>query len=147
LKYSDYQPKKRSRKSDEVSNRTRSKTDSIERNVGDRTRFQVHFIHNSGPQGNFFPLNDATNFDDKRKKQGVNLQSVSADCRSYQSVILNPKLHYQLDHLRQMHILNKLEDVPDKSWDCIKVVRYPEEKTTDYSVEHTCLVEWNALNR
>jgi hypothetical protein len=48
-------PKQRSRyHSDEVSNRTRSKTGNIDQNIGDRTRSKVQFIHNSGFQGNIF---------------------------------------------------------------------------------------------
>jgi len=145
---SDNQPKQRSRKpNDVVSNRTRSKTGNIDQNVGHRTRSKVQFMHNSGLQGNIFPLYDAINFEDKRKIKDVNLQLGSVECKAYQSVILEPKLQCQLDHLRQMHTLDKLEDGHDRSWECIKVLKYAKERTEDGSVNHRCLVEWNDLNK
>jgi hypothetical protein len=46
LRPSDNQPKQRSRKrSDEVSNKTRSKIGSIDQNIGDRTRSKIQFTH------------------------------------------------------------------------------------------------------
>jgi hypothetical protein len=94
------QSKQRSRKpNDEVSNGTRSKTSNIDQNVGDRTRSKVQFLHNSGLQGNIFSLYNTIKFEDKRKLKEVNLQLGSAECRDYQSVILEPKFQCQLDHL------------------------------------------------
>jgi hypothetical protein len=65
---SDNQPKQRSRNpNDEVSNRARSKTGSIDQSIEESTRSRIQFIHNSGLQGNIFLLNDAIKFEDKRK--------------------------------------------------------------------------------
>jgi hypothetical protein len=100
----DSQPKQRSRKSnDDVSNRTRSKAGNMDQNIGVRTRSKVQFIHNSDFQGNVFPLYDAVKFEDKRKEQKVNLQLGSTECKTYQSILMEPKLQCQLDHLRQLH--------------------------------------------
>jgi hypothetical protein len=68
LKHSDNHPKQRSRKPDEVSNRTRSKTGNVDQSVGDRTRSKVHALSFSRIQDNFFPSYDAMNFEDKRKE-------------------------------------------------------------------------------
>jgi hypothetical protein len=46
-----------------------------------------------------------------------------------------------------MNTMDKFEDDPEKSCECIKVVKYSGEKTADDSVEHKCLLEWNDLNR
>jgi hypothetical protein len=144
----DSQPKQRSSKSnDDISNRTRSKAGHINQNIGDRTRSKVQFIHNSGFQGNVFPLFDAVNFEDKKKELKVNLQLGSTECKTYQSILMEPKLQCQLDHLRQLHILDKIEGDHDRSWECSKVLKYSEEKTVDGSVDHKCLVEWNDLNK
>jgi hypothetical protein len=65
--HSDNQPKQRSRKSnDDISNRTRSKAGNIDQNVGDRTRSKIQCIHNSGFQGNVFPLYDAVKLKTRR---------------------------------------------------------------------------------
>jgi hypothetical protein len=112
------QPKQRSRKSSvDVSNRTRSKAGNMNQNIGDRTRSKTQFIQNSVFQGNIFPLHDAVKFEDKRrdKKQEVDLQLGSNECRAYQSVILEPKVQCQLDLLRQLHVLEKNEDSRDKT--------------------------------
>jgi hypothetical protein len=90
---------------------------------------------------------DAVNFEDKRKEQRVNLQLGSTECKTYQSALLEPKLQCQLDHLRQLHILDKIEGDHYKSWECSKVLKYSEEKAVDGSVDHKCLVEWNDLNK
>jgi hypothetical protein len=55
---------------------------------------------------------------------------------------MKPKLPCQLEHLRQLHIMYKIEGGRDKSWECIKVLKYSEEKTKDDSFDHKYLVEW-----
>jgi hypothetical protein len=133
----------------DVSNRTTSKAGNMNQNIGDRTRSKIQFIQNSVLQGNIFPLHDAIKFEDKRreKRQEVDLQLGSNECRAYQSVILESKLQCQLDHLRQLHVLDKNVDGHDRSWECIKVLSYSEERTADDNVNHRCLVEWNDLNK
>jgi hypothetical protein len=92
-------------------------------------------------------LYDAIKFEDKRKVQGVNLQLGSAECRAYKIIILEPNLQCQLDHLRQLHTLDRLEDGHDRSWECSKVLKYTKERTEDDGVDHRCLVEWNDLSK
>jgi Reverse transcriptase (RNA-dependent DNA polymerase) len=60
---------------------------------------------------------------------------------------LEPKPQCQLDHLRHLHVLDKNEDGHDRSWECIKVLNYSEERTADDNVNHRCLVVWNDLNK
>jgi hypothetical protein len=139
---SDNQPKQRSRKFNvDVSNR--SKKGNMNKNIGDRTRSKIQFIQKSVFQGSIFPLHDVVKFEDKKreKKEEVDLQLESIEYRAYQSVILEPKLQFQLDHLRQLHILDKHEVGHDRSWECIKVLKYPEEMIADDVVDHRCLVE------
>jgi hypothetical protein len=138
----DSQPKQRSRKfKNDVSSRTRSKAGNMDQNICDRTRSKVQSVHNSGFQRNIFPLYDVVNFEDKRKEQKVYLQLGSAECKTYQSTLLEPKLQCQLDLLRQLHRLDRIEGVQVKSWECSKILKYPEEKAVDGSVDHKCLVE------
>jgi hypothetical protein len=37
------------------------------------------------------------------------------------------------------------EDYQDRSWERIKVVKYPEEKVVDDNTSYDCLVEWNDI--
>jgi hypothetical protein len=94
-------------------------------------------------------LYDAVKFEDKNReqKQEVDLQLRSIECRAYQSVVLEPKVQYKFDHMRQLHVLDKNEGGHDRSWECIKVLKYSEERTANDNVDHRCLVEWNGLNR
>jgi hypothetical protein len=89
-----------------------------------------------------------SNFEDERreKEQEVDLQLGSNECRAYQSVILEPKVQCQLDHMRQLHVPYKNEDGHDRSWECIKVLKYSKERTADFDIDHRCLIEWNDLN-
>jgi hypothetical protein len=107
----------------------------------------VQFKRNSGLQGNIFSLYNTVKFEDKRKVKDVKIQLGSAEYRAYQSVILEPKPQCQLDHLRQLHILDKLEDGYDSSWECIKVLKYAKERTAVDGVYHRHLLEWNDLNK
>jgi hypothetical protein len=54
---------------------------------------------------------------------------------------LKSHAQFQLDHLRQLHTLEKLEDGHDRSWECIKVLEYAKERIADDGVDHICLVE------
>ena len=142
--------KQRSRKpNDDISTRTRSKAGPyIDQNVGNRTRSKVHGVHNSDFQGDFFPLYDAVSFQNKNNISNnieVVLQLGVTECNAYQTTLMNPKSQSQLEHLRQLHMLDKVED--DKSWECVKMLKYSEEKDLDNSVQHKCLVEWNDLNK
>jgi hypothetical protein len=79
--------------------------------------------------------------------QEVGLQLGSIECRACQSVILEPNVQCQLDHLRHLHVLDKNEDGDDRSWGCIKVLKYSEESKAYNNVDHRFLVEWKDLNR
>jgi hypothetical protein len=142
----DNQSKQRSRKSnDDVFIRTRSKSRNMNQNIGDRTRSKLQLIQKSGHQSNIFPLHDAVKFEDNRREQEVDLKLELIECRAYQSIILEPKLQCQLDHLRHLHVLDNDEDSQAKTWDCIRVLNYAEERIADDDVDHRCLVEWNDL--
>jgi hypothetical protein len=59
--------------------------------------------------------------------------------------LIHPKSQSQLEQLCQLHILDKVED--DKTWECVKILKYSEEKDLINSVQHKCLVESNDLNK
>jgi hypothetical protein len=143
------QPKQRSRKSnDDFSNRTRSKAGNMNQNIGDRTRPKIQFILKSVFQGNVFPLHDAVNFQNKiniSNNKEVDLQLGLAECNVYQTVLVHSKSQSQLELLRQLHILDKADD--DNSWEWVKILKYSEEKDSNNSVQHKCLVEWNDQNK
>jgi hypothetical protein len=63
----------------------------------------------------------------------------------YQTALVHPKSQSQLEHLRQLHTLDKVED--EKIWECIKILKYSEDKDSNHSFQHKCLVEWNDLNK
>jgi hypothetical protein len=46
----------------------------------------------------------------------------------------------------RLHVLEKNVGGHDKTWECIKVLKYSEEKFSTNSDHHKCLVEWNDLN-
>jgi putative alpha-1,2-mannosidase len=148
--HNDNQPNQRSRKYDDyICTRTRSKAGPyIDQYVGNRTRSKVYFAYNSDIQGNLFPLYDAVNFQNKiniSNNKEVDLQLGVTECNVYQTVLVHPKSQSQLEHLRQLHILDKAEG--DKSWEYVKALKYSEEKDSNNSIQHKCLIEWNDLNK
>jgi hypothetical protein len=70
-----------------------------------------------------------------RSAADVDLQLGTIKNKAYQSYLMASKLQYQLDHLRQRHILVKHEDRHDRSWKCIKVLKYSKEKAADDGVD------------
>jgi hypothetical protein len=54
------------------------------------------------------------------------------------------KSKHAFEYLRQIRILDKIED--DKSWKCVKVLKYSEDKGVDDSVQYKYLVKWNDIN-
>jgi hypothetical protein len=80
-------------------------------------------------QGDFFSLYDAVNFQNKiniSNNNEVDLQLGVTECNVYQTALVHPKSQSHLEHLHQLHILDKAED--DKSWECVKILKYSEEK-------------------
>jgi hypothetical protein len=61
--------------------------------------------------------------------------------------LIGSKSQTELDRLLQLHLLDKSENDQDKSWECTKVLKYCEELGMNTSANHTCLVEWNDINR
>jgi hypothetical protein len=57
---------------------------------------------------------------------------------------MESKSQSQLDYLRQLHVLDRIED--DQSWECVKVLKYSDDNGVESSVQHKYLVEWNDLN-
>jgi hypothetical protein len=49
--------------------------------------------------------------------------------------------------LRQLHRLDMTEDDIDKSWQCINVLKYAEEKEVYSITKYNCLVERNEMNK
>jgi hypothetical protein len=49
--------------------------------------------------------------------------------------------------LCQLHVLNKIEDDLDESWECTKVIKSCEYSGMDMSTNHYCLVEWDNMNK
>jgi hypothetical protein len=88
----------------------------MNQNSCNRTRSKIQFFQISGFQGNLFPLYDAVKCEDKRreKKQEIDLQLGSIECRAYQSVVLELKLQSQSVRLRQLHVLDKNEGSRDR---------------------------------
>jgi hypothetical protein len=82
---------------------TRSKTGSIDQNIGDRTWYKIQFIHNSGFQGNDFPVYDAAKFEEQRKEKEVNLQLGSTECKACKSALMEPNLLCQFPFAVTVH--------------------------------------------
>jgi hypothetical protein len=89
-----------------------------------------------------FPLCDAIDFQTQSNVNEVVSQLGVSECKVYQSTVMESKSKCQFDYLREIHILDKIED--DKSWECVKVLEYSENKGVDDSIQHKFLVEWNA---
>jgi hypothetical protein len=60
---------------------------------------------------------------------------------------MRTKSHVDFDRFRQLHLLDNTEEDNDMSWECHKVIDYCKEKGDDNSFNHTCLMEWNGINK
>jgi hypothetical protein len=154
------------RTNNDVSNRTRSKADYTDQHIGSRTRSKMHNINlnNLSVQILFFPLYDAILFQGHGKSQAQDLQLRVLECKVYHNVLMNTMSEGDFDRLLQLHMLDQTEEDNDMSWECHKVLDNTEEdndmscechKVVDYCKEkgdvnssnHTCLVEWNDINK
>jgi hypothetical protein len=114
---------------DDISISTRSKAvPCIDRYVGNRIRSKVHSAYSSDIQS----VNFHNKINISNKKEG-DLQLKFTQCNVYQNAI-HPKSHSQLENLRQLNIFDIFED--DKSWKCVKILKYPEEKYSNNSIQH-----------
>jgi hypothetical protein len=125
----------------DVLNRTRSKADYTDQNIGSRTRSKMHNINNVSVQNLIFPLHDAILFQGHGKSQAQNLQLGLVECKVYHNVSMNTKSQIDFDRLLQLHMLDQTEEDNDMSWECHKVVDYFMEKGEVNSSNHKCLVE------
>jgi hypothetical protein len=123
-------PKQKVRKqNNDVAHRIRSKTGPLEQNVRNRTRSKLRTICNSSVQEVFFPLYDVVTFGNHASYKNIDLHLgfPESECQIYHSVLTGSKSQIELDRLHQIHILDRLEDDQDKSWECTKVLKYCEE--------------------
>jgi hypothetical protein len=130
-----------------VSNRTRSKADYTDQNVGSRTRSKIHNINNLSVENLFFPLHDAVLFQGHGKFQAQDLQLGVVECKAYHNILLNTKSQVDFDRLLQLHKLDNTEEDKYITWKCHEVVDYCKEKGDVNSSNHKCLVEWNDSNK
>jgi hypothetical protein len=95
----------------DVSNRTRSKADYTDQNIGSRTRSKTHNINvnNLSVQNLFFPLNDANLFQGQGKSQAQDLQLGVLECKVYHNFLMNTKSQIDFDRLLQLHMLDNTE--------------------------------------
>jgi hypothetical protein len=140
--------KQKARKqNNDVAYRIRSKTGHSEQNVGNRTRSKLQAIYNSSVQEVFFPLYDVVIFGNHANYDNIDLHLEISECQIYHIALTGSKSQIELDRPDQLHILDRLEDNQDKSWECTKVLKYCEEIGRNTSTNHKCLVEWNDINK
>jgi hypothetical protein len=106
------------RTNNDVSNRTRSKSDYKDQHVGSRTRSKMHNINvnNLSFQNLFFPLHDAILFQGHGKSQAQDLQLGVLECKVHHTVLMNTKSQIDFDRLLQLHMLGQTEEDNDMSW-------------------------------
>jgi hypothetical protein len=131
----------------DVSNRTRSKTDYTDQHIGSRTRSKKHNIYNVSVQNLFFPLHDATLFHGHGNSQAQDLQLGVVECKIYHDVLLNTKSQVDFHRFLQLNMSDNTEGDKDMSWECHKVIDYCKQKGDVNSSNHNCLVEWNDTNK
>jgi hypothetical protein len=110
--------KLKSRKTNnDVSNRTSSKADYTDQNVGSRTWSKMHSVNlnNLSVQNLFFLLHDAILFQGHEKSLEQDLQSGILQCQVYHSLLLNTKSQVNFDCLLQLHMLDNTEEDKDMS--------------------------------
>jgi hypothetical protein len=79
--------------------------------------------------------------------QAQDLQLGVVECKVYHHVLMSTKSQVDFDCLLQLHILDNTEEYKDMSWECHEVLYYCKEKGDVNSSNHTCLVEWNDINK
>jgi hypothetical protein len=130
-----------------VSNRTRSKADYKDQHIGSRTRSKMHSLNYVSVQNLFYYLHDATFYQGHGKSQVQDLQLGVLECKVYHNVLMNTKSQIDFDRLLQLHLVDKIEEDNDMSWQCCNVVDCCKEKGDVNSSNHKCLLEWNDINK
>jgi hypothetical protein len=69
------------------------------------------------------------------------------ECKVYHSALLHTKSQVDFDRLLQLHMLDKIEDKKDISWELGKLVDYCKEKGDDHGSNHKCLVKRKVINK
>ena len=65
----------------------------------------------------------------------------------YHSVLMNSKSKIDFDCLRNLHILDMVEEGEDTSWKCSRMLEYHEDRGGDEIHHLNCLVEWDDMNK
>jgi hypothetical protein len=124
-----------------VSNRTRSKADYTDQNVGSRTRSKIHNINNLSVENLFFPLHDAVLFQGHGKFQAQDLQLGVVECKAYHNILLNTKSQVDFDRLLQLNTLDQTEENKYMSWEFHKEIDHCKKKVM--STAQITSVWWN----
>jgi hypothetical protein len=86
-------------------------------------------------------------FGNQANYKNIDLYLGIPECQIYHSALIGSRSQTGLDRLHQLHMLGRLEDDQDKSWECTKVLKYCEEIGMNTSTNHKCLVEWNEMKK
>jgi hypothetical protein len=116
--WKDSHHKHRSRNTNnDVSNRTRSKTDYTYQHISSRTRSKMYNVdvNNLSVQNLFFRLHDAILFQGHGKSQAQDLQLGVLECKVYHNILMNTKPQADFDCLLQLHMLDNAEEDKDMS--------------------------------
>jgi hypothetical protein len=111
--WKDSHHKYKSRNNDnDVSNRTRSKSDYTVQHIGSRTwcKLQNINVNNLSVQNLFFSQYDAILFQGHGKSQAQDLQLGVSECKVYHNVLLNTKSQVDFDCLLQLRMLDITEE-------------------------------------
>jgi hypothetical protein len=60
---------------------------------------------------------------------------------------MKTKYPFDINCLRQLHVLNKTEEDKELPWECFKVFDYCKEKGDYNNSNRMCLVKWNDINK
>jgi hypothetical protein len=119
----------------------------LETGLGPNYKPSATQVSNSSVQEVFFSLYDVVMFGSHANYKNIDLHLGIPECQIYHSALTVSKSQIELDRLHQLHLLDRLEDDQDKSWECTKVLKYCEEVGINTSTNHKCLVEWNDINK
>jgi hypothetical protein len=110
-----YHDHKSRKTNNDVSNRTRSKTDYADLHIGSTTRSKMHSVNNLSFQNLFFPLHDAILFQAHGKYQEQDFQLGVVECKVYHNVLWNTQYQVNFDCLLQLHIIDNTKKEKDMS--------------------------------
>jgi hypothetical protein len=93
-----------------VSNRTRSKPDYKDQDVGGRPWSTMQYISNLSFQNFFFTLHDGILFEGHGNFQAQDLQLRVVKCKVYHNTYINTKYQFDFDRFLQLHMLDNNEE-------------------------------------